>query len=188
MENKKLVGAIIILLIAGAGIVWIVRDSMRSAPQGAPPSIPAQETPPYNTTYLIDGKPVTLVKGKAEEAAAPGSAERIIWEVVEQPVSGQLNGDDKWDAAMLLRRSGTGSGVFYYVIAALFAPEGPQTTEGFLLGDRIVPQSLIVDKGHIMVTYLTRAEGESFTDAPSLPVTKMLMVSGKTLTEIQGGH
>lgn len=189
MENKKLIGAIIVLVIVLVGVVWIIRDSAAPAePQSQVPQPPKEETPPYNTTYLIDGESITLSRGKAEEAAAPGSAEMVLWELVEQPVSGHLNGDDKWDAAMILRRSGAGSGVFYYAVAAIFTPEGPETVEGFPLGDRIVPQSILVDKGHAVVTYLDRAPGEPMTAPPSVPVTKMLMAEGGRFTEVTGAH
>ena len=138
-----------------------------------------------NATYLIDGKPVTLVDGVSEVETAPGSASKTVTKYFGNEAKGDLNGDGTPDLAFLLTQEGGGSGTFYYVVAALQSADGTYTgTNGVLLGDRIAPQTTEYRDGEVIVNYAERAVGEPMSTAPSIGVSKYLKVTGDTLVEV----
>lgn len=135
--------------------------------------IGVEAAPDYkDATYLIDGTPVTLVNGAAETEAAPGSASKITTKYFGNELSTDLNGDGRTDVVFLLTQETGGSGVFYYAVAALNTPEGYVGSDGYLLGDRIAPQSTTVSQnpkqvGVVVVNYADRAAGEPMSARPS---------------------
>ncbi len=139
-----------------------------------------------NGTYVLDGKSVTLVSGRAESEAAPGSASMIVTQYFGNEASGDLNGDGVPDVAFLLTQSGGGSGTFFYVVAALKTPTGYQGTNAVLLGDRIAPQTTQIENGKIIVNYADRNPGEPMSTRPSIGVSKYLRVENGILTEVSG--
>lgn len=120
----------------------------------APPT-PAN---PASTTYSIDGTPVTL-----------GGAVRAFGnELVTD-----LNSDGRDDVVFLVTDESGGSGTFFYVVAALSTDEGYIGSDGYLLGDRIAPQTTELSRNPehkqvIVVNYADRAEGEPMTTQPSI--------------------
>lgn len=83
-----------------------------------------------------------------------------------------LNDDGRDDVVFLLTHQPGGSGTFYYVVAALNTEEGYLGSEGYLLGDRIAPQTTEVSQNPlhtnvIVVNYADRSSGESMTTQPS---------------------
>jgi len=134
-----------------------------------------------NATYIIDGQSVTLVNGNSTISSAPGSASQTVTQYFGNVATGDLNGDGVADVAFVLTQSGGGSGTFYYVVAALKTASGYQGTNAVLLGDRIAPQTTEIKNGQIVVNYADRATGEPMTVAPSVGVSKYLVVTGTTL-------
>ena len=120
---------------------------------------------PLNATYVIDGQSVALVDGKAQAPAAPGSAEQVATTVFGQPVAGDLNGDGKSDAALMLVQDSGGSGTFYYIAAAINTPSGAIGTNAILLGDRIAPQNIAIQNGQIVANYADPQPGRADDDA-----------------------
>ena len=84
-----------------------------------------------------------------------------------------LDGDGVEDVTFIVIRETGGSGVFYYVLATLNTENGYLGSDGYLLGDRIAPQTTEVSqnprhKNVIVVNYVDRAQGEPMTTQPSL--------------------
>ena len=131
-----------------------------------------------NTTYIINNRPVTLVNGFAEVEAAPGSVSKITTRYFGNEIIHDLNDDGRQDIVFLITQDEGGSGVFYYVVAALGTADGHLGSHGFLLGDRIAPQTINIDEGKttsgtnrknvIVVNYAERKQDEPFTTAPSI--------------------
>jgi hypothetical protein len=135
-----------------------------------------------NATYVIEGQTVQLIDGKAEVAAAPGSASKITTQYFGNEAKGDLNGDGIPDLALLLTQSSGGSGTFYYVVAALQTSNGGYAgTNGILLGDRIAPQTTEIHNGEILVNYADRKPGEPMTAQPTVGVSKYFKVENDTL-------
>lgn len=144
-----------------------------------------------NATYIIDGQPVTLNNGLSEIAAAPGSATKIITRYFGNEVKHDLNDDGREDVAFLLTQETGGSGVFFYVVAALNTPAGYVGSSATFLGDRIAPQTTEMDEGKtskgtnrqnvIVVNYAVRLPGEPFTTRPSMGKSLWLKLDPATM-------
>lgn len=167
MQKILFYGAAGILLVS-AGIVFLL-GGFNKASAPAPTGAASYK----DATYLIDGKEVTLVNGTAETEIAPGSASKLVTTFFGNELATDLNGDGRPDEVFLLTQSGGGSGTFYYVVAALNTDHGYVGSDGYLLGDRIAPQTTEVSqnpkqKGVIVVNYADRAVDEPMTAQPSI--------------------
>lgn len=82
--------------------------------------------------------------------------------------------DDGWDdVVFLVTYSPGGSGTFFYAVAALKTPGGYVGSDGYLLGDRISPQTIELSQNPnhdnvIVVNYADRAADESMVTPPSI--------------------
>jgi hypothetical protein len=142
--------------------------------------VPAAD--PSSATFMIDGRPITLVAGRAEQPAAPGSAAKIVTSLGTQRADADIDGDGRLDRAVALVHQPGGSGTFTYVALLLNPTTGPSGTNAVLIGDRITLSALRVDGRVIVVEYLERRPGEPFTTAPSVATTKRLSMSGGKLS------
>ena len=145
-------------------------------------SAPVLPADPSSATFTIDGRPITLVAGRAEQPAAPGSASKIVTSLGTQRADGDIDGDGRPDSAVALIHQPGGSGTFTYVALLLNLASGPSGTNAVLIGDRITLSALRVDGKTIVVEYLDRRPGEPFTTAPSVATTKRLTLSGGKLS------
>ena len=84
-----------------------------------------------------------------------------------------LNDDGRDDVVFLVTHQSGGSGTFYYAVSALDTGNGYIGSDGYLLGDRIAPQSTELSQNPkhvnvIVVNYEDRAIGEPMTTQPSI--------------------
>jgi len=140
-----------------------------------------QPPDPSAATFTIDGRPITLVAGHAEQPAAPGSASKILTDLGPQRVDGDVDGDGRPDSVVALVYRPGGSGTFTYVALLLNPASGPSGTNGVLIGDRVTLSALRLDGKAIVVEYLDRRPGEPFATAPSVATTKRLSLTGGKL-------
>lgn len=138
---------------------------------------------PLNATYVIGQVPVSLVHGRTEQSLTPTSASKTVTAVWGVPAVGDLNNDGVDDAALLLVQNSGGSGTFYYVAAALQNKSLNQFvgTNAVLLGDRIAPQNISVQRGVVLVNYATRKAGQAMSVQPSVGVSKYFVVNKNVL-------
>jgi hypothetical protein len=139
-----------------------------------------------NATYIIDGQRVKLENGIAETEAAPGSASKVITRYFGNEFMTDLDGDGDEDVAFVLTQTTGGSGTFYYAVAALNTPEGYVGSDGYLLGDRIAPQTteLSPNPRHVNVVvfnYADRDSGDPMTAQPSVGKSAYLKIVPETL-------
>ena len=158
------------------------------APTIAPANNPLPGNGPQNGTYTIDGQPVTLVNGVAEQEAAPGSASKKVTKYFGNPVQLDLNSDGLMDTGFVLTLQGGGSGTFFYTAAALQQAGGSYLgTNAILLGDRIAPQSTNVDPNNpnqFIVNYADRKAGEPMSAQPTVGVSRTFKVDNGALVEV----
>jgi hypothetical protein len=175
MKTSTIVGVAAALVVAGGAWYWLGSTSVT----------PVQTTVDYqNAPFTIEGQSVTLVDGRAETPAAPGSAEMVITDYFGNEATGDLNGDGIADVAFIVSQDPGGTGTFYYVVVALKTATGYQGTTAIFLGDRIAPQTTEIRDGKVVVNYADRAPGESFATAPSVGVTKYFSVENGVLIEV----
>jgi hypothetical protein len=84
-----------------------------------------------------------------------------------------LNGDGREDIVFLITHQPGGSGTFYYVVGALKTEDGYLGSDGYLLGDRIAPQTTEVSQNPrhrnvVVVNYVDREIGQPMTAQPSV--------------------
>lgn len=176
---KNILSAAIFVAVIGA--VWWGFARQEGAPvaQAGPASY-------KDATYTIEGTPVTLSNGMAETPAAPGSASMIVTRYFGNELRKDLDGDGREDVAFLLTQDGGGSGTFFYVVAALDTGTGWKGSHGYLLGDRIAPQTTNAGEGReIIVNYATRKPDEDFATQPSVGVSAYLLLDPTTMQLVE---
>jgi len=185
------IGIILILVILVGGFTWWQYSEIRKDEADIPEiDISEKEeiilgTDPFNSTYIIDGNPVTLENGTAEKEILPGSATKIRTSIFGEPVWGDINSDDVDDAVLLLTHDPGGSGTFYYITAAIKTSKGYRGANTILIGDRIAPKDTHVDKdGFIRHNYADRASWEPFSVKPWIGKTKYLRIEEGSLKEL----
>jgi len=167
---KKALFAILLILII-IGIWFAVHKVSKPVPVINTPVTEATHPSLSSATFTFDGDPVILKNGK-NIAPVDASAESLETDLTSFVAYGDLNGDGKEDAAVLLTQSGVGSGTFIYVAALVSGPVTYKGTNAVFIGDRISPQSITIKKGAISVTYLDRKPDEPLSAEPTVSTTK----------------
>lgn len=176
--NKKFWRVVAVVILLGLG--WFVFQpsvSTKKQPQGSDYK---------NITYVVEGAQVKLTNGVAEEPVAPSSAAMVVTRYFGNELKADLNGDGREDVAFVLTQNTGGSGTFYYAVAALNTPNGYIGSDGYLLGDRVSPQSTNIspDPNHkyvVVFNYADRAPGQSMSDQPSVGKSTYLKLNLDTM-------
>lgn len=156
------VGFVVLAVVVGYAAFQIATSTPKEA-----------GSPGYkNTSYVIEGQRVTLHNGKSE-IVQQGSSARIVTQYFGNELYTDLNDDGREDVVFLVTQNPGGSGTFFYAVAALNMPHGYVGSDGFLLGDRIAPQSTTLSsnprqKHVVVVNYADRSPGEPMTAQPSV--------------------
>ena len=145
-----------------------------TAASGGTSSVAAPD--PSNATFTIERDTVTLVNGRAEREAAPGSATKITTTLADQRATGDADGDGRPDTVVVLVYQPGGSGTFYYVAALLNGTGGVTATPAVLLGDRIKVTGVKFDGRAIQVDLLDRTSGQAMTTPPSVAAVRRFVV------------
>jgi hypothetical protein len=164
----RAIGFIVVLAIAGlVAAFYALNDYIYEEKQ-------AYAAADYkDAEYVIDGTRVRLVDGIAEREAAPSSESKIITRYFGNELTTDLDGDGREDVVFLLTEETGGSGTFYYAVAARNTDRGYVGSDGFLLGDRIAPQTTEVSqkprhKYVVVVNYADRVAGQPMSTQPSV--------------------
>jgi len=134
-----------------------------------------------NLTYVVNGESFNLVAGVASNEITPDSATKNTLSIFGEPVYGDLNGDGKNDAVILLVNNPGGSGAFYYAVLAMNSNDDKYTpTNTILLGDRIAPQTVEIHDGVALFNYVERKASEPMTTPPSIGKSLWINYDAKT--------
>lgn len=167
------------LLVLGVGVYLVTKDR----------SVTEQEVAGAdykNTSYLIEGERVELKDG-VSEVQIEGSASNVVTRYFGNELRTDLDGDGaEDDVAFIVTQEGGGSGTFFYAVAALKDEAGYRGSDGYLLGDRIAPQSTTLSPNprHVQVVvfnYADRAPGEPLTAQPSVGKSAYLKIDPESL-------
>lgn len=168
---KKLITISVVLAVLAIGFLLIYNKDKAPKLEGPTTAFDAK-----NGTYKIDGAEVTLVDGESIVESAPGSASKTTTRYFGNLTTGDLNDDGFEDYGFLLTQETGGTGLFYYVVASLSHPDKYTTTDAFLLGDRIAPQTVEIKGGRLIANYADRKPGEPMTADPSVGTTKTFTI------------
>lgn len=179
MKNRFFIYAIIIFILAAVSGAYYFFSEKTFAP--ATPTILITPTifDEKNSSFVINGTKVTLDNGVSVVDSTPGSASKTITRFFGNDAIGNLTGNGQNDIAFLVTQDTGGSGLFYYVVVAYKTSAGYKTTNAFLIGDRIAPQTTEINSSarELYVNYATRKNGEPMTTQPSQGVTLYLKVT-----------
>ena len=120
-----------------------------------------------NGTYhtLTYGRTVTLVNGSYSDGSG---ASVFSVQMLGVYALGDLNGDGKADAAILLAENGGGSGEFESVVAVINQGGKPHQQSQAALGDRVQIKSAEISSGVIHLDMLVQSPNDPLC-CPSLP-------------------
>ena len=135
---------------------------------------------------MIEGQRVKPAGGLAEAETSPGAASRIVTRYFGNELKTDLNDDGREDVVFLLTQLRGGSGTSFYAVAALNTKAGYVGSDGYLLGDRIAPQTIVVSrnpqhKNVIVVNYGDRRPDEPMTAQPSVGKSVYLKLNAGTV-------
>lgn len=126
-----------------------------------------------NTTYTIDKKEITLKNGYSEIEISPNTSSKIITKYFGNDLKTDINSDGKEDIVFIITQESGGSGIFYYVVAAINSGNKYIGSDAYYIGDRIAPQSINKSqnskhKDVIVVNYAERAYTDPMTTKPNI--------------------
>ena len=135
----------------------------------------------YKVEYTQNGV-AKLENGEYQEAAAPGSATKIVVQLTGYIAFGDLNNDKVEDSAVILVSQPGGSGTFYDLASVLNKDGNLKSTNSIFLGDRIKIKIISINSGIITVNYLERKEDQAMADEPTVDKTQTFIVENDILS------
>jgi len=178
---KKLL-IVILIIIAGIGI-WYFTSGKSNSNTINTVSTTTSHPNASNATFLFDDGPITLKKGTNEQEVAPGSAltqETTLTNTIEY---GDINGDKKDDAVVVLMQTSGGSGVFIYLAGYVSGPVNYKGTNAVFIGDRIEPKSISIKNNIITLNYLDRQPNEPFSSKPTVSINQQFVYKNGELVK-----
>ncbi len=167
---KKLI-IIVLVIIVGIGVWYFVSGKLDSNIIETA-STPTSRPDASNATFIFDDGPITLKKGLNEQEIAPNSAVVQETTLTDTTEYGDINGDKKDDAVVVLMQTSGGSGVFIYLAAYVSGPVNYKGTNAIFIGDRIEPQSVSIKNSLVTLNYLDRKTNEPFSSKPTISMTQ----------------
>lgn len=130
---------------------------------------PVKTNSPLTASYNIEGQTTALTSDDTKPFG--------------EPVYGDISNDGKNDAVLFITKEASGSGTFFYAVAATEQNGQWTGTNAVFLGDRIAPQNVSITNGVANFNFADRKENEPFTTSPSVGVTKSLILRNGMLIE-----
>jgi len=99
---------------------------------------------------------ITLVGGRYDEPAAPGSATTTTVMLTDKVAYGDLDADGTEDAVAIIETDPGGSGVFFELVAVVATPAGARPVASVSLGDRTDVTGISIAEGLVNVDLVTQ--------------------------------
>ena len=189
--NKKLIISIVLLIVIVCWLVYIAVDNggVENKFEGVNTSATSTKNinfDPLNFTYDVEGQKIKIENGNSIMDVVPGSAEKLETTIPDGMITiGDLNKDNKNDAALILVQSSGGTGLFYYLTSIVNDAGVIKNKGSVFIGDRILIENIIIEGGIVTLNYLDRKESDSMADEPSVKIVKRFKIAGDSLEEIK---
>ena len=173
---NKILTYIFIVIVVVVGVFYLLNSSVNKERDSV------LMVDHKNAEYVVAGERIKLTNGISEITDSSNSVSKITTKYFGNELREDLNDDGREDIVFLLTQETGGSGIFYYVVAALNTGRGYVGGEALFLGDRIAPQTTEKGKGKIIiVNYADRAQGEPFSTSPSIGKSIWLILDTETM-------
>lgn len=137
-----------------------------------------------NLTYTFDGKAVALENGEYQEKPDAASATFITnIRLAPERAFGDLDGDGKRDAAVILSDAPGGSGVFGYLAAVVDRDGIPTHVAAAALGDRVAVKGVAITDGTVVLDVVTHGPDDPMC-CPSVDATWVYRLEGDALVRV----
>ncbi len=177
---------VVIIVLAALGLVYSLSNNPSKVTNVSNNNESSSVKPdPSNATFIFEDGPITLSGGKTT-IDIEGSS------VLKEDVSlwgnfiayGDINSDKKEDAAVIITRTGGGSGFFIYV-APFYSKAGSyKGGNAVFLGDRVAPKDISIADGILTVEYMDRAEGEPMAAEPTVLKSEQFKIKNGILEKL----
>lgn len=116
----------------------------------------------YTLPGFVDREPFSfqMKDGIFQSSEDPAAIDFIDVRLEDKIASGDLNGDDLPDAAVILAANYGGTGVFVWVVAVLNQNGKAEQAAAFLIDDRPVIERLSIENGRILLEGLVHGPGD----------------------------
>lgn len=131
-----------------------------------------------NSEYIVSGEKIKLTNGIYEHGTI-AKGDLLLLEIGEVTF-GELNSDGKEDAAVILKSSGGGSGVFTELAAVINKNGIPYHVASVEIGDRVKIQSISIKSEQIIVNMLKHGPSDPMC-CPTLKTVVKYGLSGNKL-------
>lgn len=168
---------LIVILVAVLALVAVYQRRTGCSREQAPgPALSARSlrNAEYRSEFIDSGR-VQLRNGKLEDPAAH------LWVTMLNVVAyGDVDGDGRSDAAVILATNTGGSGVFHDLAVVVDRDGRPFNTASVNLGDRVKINSLAIEEGRIVVDMVTQGPSDPMC-CPTMHVTQRYELLGDSL-------
>ncbi|HCC05212.1 TPA: hypothetical protein DEP58_02800 [Patescibacteria group bacterium] len=154
--NRTLLSVLLVAVLFVVGFIFIYRGVSQTAEEQGTTLFRLPESPLF-ASFQINEKEVQLTDGIAEGVDA-GLEEHVRMEAIVPPVYGDITGDARDDALLLLAHSENGGEKTYYIAVALKDEEGFLGMNAIPLERKEVPASVVVEDELAVVTYADETE------------------------------
>jgi hypothetical protein len=104
--------------------------------------------------------------------------------LLDKIVYGDLNNDNKEDVAVIIKSSGGGSGIFSILLAGIKNGDKFDFLKGIFLGDRIIIESIKIDKGIIILNMIVQGPNDGLC-CPSVKTVQKYKIINNKLVPVQ---
>ncbi len=177
---KKIFLVVLVLLI-GFGVWYMFKQTSPVSTYNSNTS--SSQPDASNATFIFDDETITLKKGSNSISIVPGGEMTQDTTLTDIISYGDINGDKKNDAVVILVQAGGGSGVFVYIALYVSGPLNYKGSNTVFVGDRVEPKSISIDNGVITFKYLDRKPNEPYAAEPTVLTTKQFVYTKGALVE-----
>jgi hypothetical protein len=203
--QRKLLIAFLVLALAGLGcnlqsatpaspsVNPAITDTVAPGPTWTPTTAPTDTSAPVspvpggltldmlkNATYHVPvyNRTVTLANGSYSEGAGTNNSYSV--QMLSVYAFGDLNGDGKADAAVILAENGGGTGQFESLVVLVNQAGAPHQVGAAQLGDRVLVKTVDISSGVVHLDMQVQGPSDPMC-CPSLPEKQNYWLIGNAL-------
>lgn len=178
MSGSRAVGPLLVAIAAACAPPPDPDPALEEGqPASAELSAAALRNAAYRSDYLEEGR-LTLADGRYDD-----TLRRVHVTMLPRYAVGDLDGDGRPDAAVVLATNTGGSGVFETLVAVLDRDGEPVHAASAYLGDRVRVGRLAIEERLVVLELIEHGPGEPMC-CPTVSAERRFRLDGHVLTEV----